>query len=315
MRILLAVDGSASSIQARDLVGAIAWPAATTIRLVAVYDDPARWLGIEAWSTYERFAGEGDTRAELGWMLDEAARPLENRGWLVEREILGGRPATAILEEAGRWMPDLVVVGSRGHGPLASLVLGSVSAEIADRACCPVLVARTDRVERLLIADDASESAERIPDILAAWRIFRDRSTLVLNVLPIDRLSVRQAAPPPDAALDDAPWPSGMLAERQQVTERFALRLRLAGLRARTDVRIGDPAAQIVDAARATRADLIVTGSRGRSGLERAVLGSVARNVLLHAPCSVLVMRARPPARGESRERTAVAALVSSALG
>ena len=38
-------------------------------------------------------------------------------------------------------------------------------------------------------------------------------------------------------------------------------------------------------------ADLIVMGSRGRTGLTRAFLGSVARNVLVHAPCSVLIAR------------------------
>lgn len=48
---------------------------------------------------------------------------------------------------------------------------------------------------------------------------------------------------------------------------------------------------RIIAAARRRGVDLIVTGTRGLHGVERVILGSVARNVLLHAPCSVLVVR------------------------
>jgi nucleotide-binding universal stress UspA family protein len=47
-----------------------------------------------------------------------------------------------------------------------------------------------------------------------------------------------------------------------------------------------------VHAARERQADLVVVGSRGLTGLPRLVLGSVARNVLYHAPCSVLIVHA-----------------------
>jgi hypothetical protein len=54
-----------------------------------------------------------------------------------------------------------------------------------------------------------------------------------------------------------------------------------------------------VVAARDCRADLIVTGTHGRTGLTRLVLGSVARNVLHHADCSVLVSRQPAEVRAE----------------
>jgi nucleotide-binding universal stress UspA family protein len=56
-------------------------------------------------------------------------------------------------------------------------------------------------------------------------------------------------------------------------------------------VRSGDPANEILQAAAELKSDLIVTGSRGLGTLDRLVLGSVARNVLIHAPCSVLIVR------------------------
>ena len=54
---------------------------------------------------------------------------------------------------------------------------------------------------------------------------------------------------------------------------------------------VGDPRAVLVDFAQKEGADLLVVGSRGRTGLARLLLGSVAAHVAAHAPCSVLVVR------------------------
>lgn len=56
---------------------------------------------------------------------------------------------------------------------------------------------------------------------------------------------------------------------------------------------VGGPAAEIVKAAKEWPADLIVIGSHGRGGVQRALLGSVAEAVMRHAPCLVLVVRAK----------------------
>jgi nucleotide-binding universal stress UspA family protein len=53
----------------------------------------------------------------------------------------------------------------------------------------------------------------------------------------------------------------------------------------------GDPRHALLDEARAFKADLIVVGSHGRSGVAKLLLGSVASHVVSHAPCSVLVVR------------------------
>jgi universal stress protein A len=59
-------------------------------------------------------------------------------------------------------------------------------------------------------------------------------------------------------------------------------------------VEIGDPRDTIIDAAKEVSADLIVMGTHGRRGLSRVMMGSVAEDVIRHAPCPVLVVRARP---------------------
>lgn len=75
-----------------------------------------------------------------------------------------------------------------------------------------------------------------------------------------------------------------------QVDEAVAA-LRRAGGLADSEVREGDAADQLMRAASERGADLVVVGTRGLHGLGRLLLGSVARNVLLHAPASVLVVR------------------------
>jgi hypothetical protein len=61
-----------------------------------------------------------------------------------------------------------------------------------------------------------------------------------------------------------------------------------------------------VDFAEEWDADLVIMGSHGRTGLARLLLGSVARNVLHHASCSVLVIRRHAdPVRGKRVEAVA----------
>ncbi|SKA40880.1 Nucleotide-binding universal stress protein, UspA family [Enhydrobacter aerosaccus] len=78
--------------------------------------------------------------------------------------------------------------------------------------------------------------------------------------------------------------------EGARVVADFRARLP-AGTSVLQFVRQGRPGQEIVKAAREWPADLIVIGSHGRRGLSRAVLGSVAEEVMRHSPCPVLVVR------------------------
>ena len=71
----------------------------------------------------------------------------------------------------------------------------------------------------------------------------------------------------------------------------MAARLSEKGIPAQAEVRTGDEAQEIITAAAERHVDLIVTGSRCLHGLDRWLLGSVARNVLLHSGASVLIVR------------------------
>jgi nucleotide-binding universal stress UspA family protein len=78
-----------------------------------------------------------------------------------------------------------------------------------------------------------------------------------------------------------------------ELAERAAVWLRGQGLNAEAAVRDGEPGRAVVEEAKEWGADLIVVGSRGHTGLQRLLEGSVSRYVIDHAPCPVEVVHCR----------------------
>ena len=295
MRILLALDGSPSADRAGALVASVAWPAGTIIRIVAALDvAPALWGGpwipaipVDADQLEEEAVGE------LTRVLREATPALEAAGLSVEAELLRGRPSAAIVDDARRWGPDLIVVGSRGHGPVESAVLGSVSAAVVDHATCPVLVARGDHAARVLLAEDGSPAGMAARDLVAAWPAFATIPVVVVGVVDIAAPWRSGIAPTMFAAAMDVytEMITNARTTHREIVSATEAYLRAAGRTVSGELREGDPADQLRRAATDATGDLIVVGSRGHVGITRLVMGSVAHAVLTYAHCSVLVVK------------------------
>jgi nucleotide-binding universal stress UspA family protein len=141
--VVLGVDTSATSEAATEFAFQAA--AARDVALVAVHTwwDPV--AGPALASVIDLDAIEADERRWLGERLV---------GWKqkypqveVGTSVLRDRPAHALLQQAAR--AQLLVVGSRGRGELAGLVLGSVSNAVVHRAPCPVAVVRAEASGRV----------------------------------------------------------------------------------------------------------------------------------------------------------------------
>lgn len=294
MRVLIAIDGSSAADRAVELAGSVSWPTGTQLRVVTVVEpfEPvlaADW--VRPTQETDREMAELEVAAQAA--LEQSARELAHTGMDISRRMMRGRPASQIIENARDFAVDLIIVGNRGHGTIASMILGSVSAEVVDHAPCPVLVVRRSRITRAVLGHDGSPFARSAESVLADWPIFEK--------VAIDVTSVAQLGPPwasglalsayePPAAVM-AETMEAIIGERREIAERAAGNLRDAGRQVSACVVRGDAAAELIRVAERDEADLIVVGTHGRTGLARLVLGSVARNVMVHAPCSVLVVR------------------------
>jgi nucleotide-binding universal stress UspA family protein len=318
MRVLLAIDGSASSASACHLVGSLNWPEGTVIQIVAAVHEPLRDVLGTAAVRHAEPTQATDADHSLEAALDQAAATVEAPGRIVCRTLLTGRPATVIVDEALAFRAELVVVGSRGLGPLKSMLLGSVSAEVVDHAPCPVLVVRRPAVGSVLLAVDGSASAE------AAATFVRGCHFLVHYPVEVLSVALAPSAPPPipltgtsDAAFES--YDANVETNRgwsSSIAAYAAESLHAGGLHAQWSISQGNPAHEIIEAGRGFGSDLIILGSRGHTGLARIVLGSVARNVLLHTHASVLIVRepwrVRSPEVIERAERRRVGRLVAA---
>ena len=293
MQILLAYDGSEGSQIAADLVATTRWPDETSVRVVSVLEPSL----MPAPMTAAYLLTEPDLDAAIAGHLEDeisgVVERLRGAGIAAHGALVRGRAATAILDDARAAGADLIVAGSRGRGALATLVLGSVSAELAEHAPCPVVVARDRTLGKVLFATDGSESARQAEALLTGWPALAGAPLRVVSVADVVR-----------------PWHSGVTplaygrvaaaytrdvemakAGHASIAQEAAARLRAGGLDPEVVVRDGDAAEEIVAEARAWGAGSIVVGSRGRTGLTRMLMGSVARNVLLGSEASVIVSR------------------------
>jgi nucleotide-binding universal stress UspA family protein len=141
-------------------------------------------------------------------------------------------------------------------------------------------------IRRILVPLDFSHHAEAILEWGA--HLAKEHGSQVILVhayhLPVEFQQLEGAYLPPDF------W-TNVKTEAQQVLERHAERLRAQGIAVETVVREGYPATVIQEEAEERRADLIVIGTRGLTGLKHLLLGSVAERVVQKAPCPVLTVK------------------------
>jgi len=134
--MLVAVDGSTHASAALDMAIDLAQRYSARVTLLHAFPHVSDLLGTPQ---YEHLLA---ARTLIGQQLLEAARTQVGDAAPVEMQLVEGPPAAAILQVAAAEGCDLIVVGSRGHGQIAGLLLGSVSSAVAQHAPCPVLIAR-----------------------------------------------------------------------------------------------------------------------------------------------------------------------------
>ncbi|MEV4710853.1 universal stress protein [Micromonospora sp. NPDC049374] len=267
--VVVGVDGSPPSLVAAEHAAQAAVWRSRPLHLVHGYLHPLGYgVPINPYEVGVPAASEDGRK-----MLEQTAAELVDRwpGLTVEVRQVAGGPGATLVEESRR--AELVVVGSRGLGGFAGLLLGSVGTQVAAHGHCPVLVIRPpDRPlpteGPVLVGVDGSESAELAVGY-GAEEAGRRGGTLVLVHVADEG--------------DDDGAAAALLA-----TAGAAARGSHPGLTVEERVIVAPKPDQALIEATGDAA-LVVAGSRGRGGFAGLLLGSVSQTLVHHARCPVLI--------------------------
>jgi nucleotide-binding universal stress UspA family protein len=206
-------------------------------------------------------------------------------------DVAFGEPYAAIVRRAEEVRASLLVVASRGMTDLELVRLGGVAEQVVRHAHCSVLVARPPAGDSVVLAaTDLSDPA--MPAVQAAAEEARLRGLRLVVLHDLDLwpyLGSSLALFGPVPIEPSAPTVEEARQAAQRILEGQLERLGVSG-----DVRVtaeGHPAAAIVRAADELAANLVVVGTRGRTGLARLALGRIAEAVIHRAHGSVLAVR------------------------
>jgi nucleotide-binding universal stress UspA family protein len=294
-RILLATDGSPEAERALGIAATLSERLGTDLHVVSVepMPDPLSWP--EARMMSPELRGDIRERAE-----EEARKLLEGQADKIEEiglEISGvhavaGRPDTEIVRVAEEIGAGLVVLGSRGMGPVRRAVMGSVSLSVVHPSPNSVLVVRGEGgglPGPILLAVDGSEQARVAAEAAAEISDSTGSGLHVAFVMPTAehlyghhyytrelQESIREQAE------DDV---------RKVLDEQVGWLEEHGGKVEDTHMAVGRPDAEVVRLAEELGVGLTVVGSRGLGGVRRALVGSVSDSVVRHAHGPVLVVR------------------------
>jgi nucleotide-binding universal stress UspA family protein len=277
--IVCGVDGTQASRWAARVAGELARELDRTLVLVhAAEDRPTFPYG----DVRLRELARRDAIDAATPMLERTAAAASDVS--TEIRVSFGDPAEALIAAAHDADAELLVVGSRGRGPIASMMLGSVSARLAAVAPCPVVVVPSpEAADRWLARPSRSRVICAIDDSVGSVRALRVAADLA------QRLELEHSLVHVDT---DDPWEDAPLDALAALT-----------------VIGGEPVAALRELTAHADTSLLVVGSRGRTSW-RAPLGSVSRALAADAPVPVVVV---PPTAATGPDRDVADAATSCA--
>jgi len=205
----------------------------------------------------------------------------------LEYEVRRGKPFAELIIAGKAWLADLIVVG--GASRTEERFLGSTSERVLRKASVPVMVAKkplSSEAKTFLVPTDFSSCARiAAEEALELAKCFGGRVVFFHVLYPLCTIAYAHEF---GVSL---PIPSPSPEEIEPEWKAFLSGLSLEKIDWEKDAAEGEAATAIVRQAEHIRADMIVMGTHGRSGLPHLLLGSVAEKVVRTASCPVLTVR------------------------
>ncbi len=289
MKVLLATDGSVDAELAAWFLAHLPHHDKLELDVLAVVYLPDMHGSLETQSWVVQNAES--ERAQAQKTLDKIVQMYQGANVTIKTHVVEGHAGKSIVAHAKQSGSDLIVLGAQGHSALSRILLGSVSDFVATHAHCSVMVVRDTglreqdhRQLRICIGyDDSPPSRGAIMEL----RKFGWGKNTIIDMVNMVAFPV--------VGLDDIPLQLDIpqiLSSTEEMVRDAAEELRSltphfsAHVRQCSHVGLG-----LADFAQERKSDLVVVGDTGRGMLERFFLGSVSRNVLRNAACSVWIVR------------------------
>lgn len=286
--LILAIDGSEHATAAVQLIRNLPIPKTCKISVITVL-----------------VPRNAQHHAALKHLLESTQAAFHEDGREVETVLLTGYPAEQIIQYAEQHKPDLLVLGAKGLRGTLRILLGGVAQQVVEYASCPVLIVRTPhtQVKRALLVTDGSEHSQYALDHLGSCPLPADTALDIIHVLPPEMTTEMlyrswpygiDVIPPVISSEVDESLAARAQEEEDQghaLLQKSLDVLTGMGIQARTILKRGDAATEILDYAQEEQVDLIIVGSRGLSQIRNLLLGSVSSKIIHYAHCSVLVVK------------------------
>jgi nucleotide-binding universal stress UspA family protein len=291
MKILLATDGSEYSERAARWLASLHLSPEDEITVLHVVS----WVPFNYDAESYRESLKEIKKEIAPKILDSTLELLGQVKARISTAITDGAPERYIVDVARDSGMDMIVMGARGVKGIKSLIIGSTTKAVALNSTIPVFVSKLPVREapgmKILFAADGSDYSIAAARFLSLIPFPEDTEMTVFNAIWSDFSDIpeRFVMEVNDRMKEIvAERRSGEFAESERILAdaRGVLEGRFSNLK--TVWKVGDPSVEILKAAESLKTDIIAVGCRGMRGI-KGMMGSVSRNVLNHAACSVFI--------------------------
>jgi nucleotide-binding universal stress UspA family protein len=234
-----------------------------------------------------------EKRFELGTQVCvEAKKNLQDEYGLngsIESYVCQGEPPEVILETAHGKNADLITLGTYGRKGIKRLLMGSVTSQVILNAACDVLVVKKECTKcagsysSLLVPFDGSETSQRA--LLRACELSKEDGSEVSVLYVIPRYEEMVNFFKTEAIS------KSLYQEAEKIAESAKKLAAGRGVQIKAVVQEGHASEKILEIANKFKNDLIVMGTHGWRGMNKAIMGSTAERIIAYASCPILIVK------------------------
>lgn len=278
-KILVAVDGSESSTHALRESFKLAKNEKSWITVVSV---------VPAYTGDLALVGVGNIMASMRKPCEEALshadRLAKEERALIKTVCEEGEIYERIIDLADAENCDLIVMGRRSHRRIERTMIGSVTARVIGYSQRDILIVPEDTAigwKNILLATDGSKYSDAATGRAIDFAMSYGGELKVISIVDVPAEYYAEA---PKAVED-------LTKKAKEFVAHVKKKAEASNISTETFVGEGEAYKVITDFAKKEKADVIVMGSHGRTGIKRLLMGSVTEGVIGHSTCPVLIVK------------------------